>query len=1276
MRKRFDPVFLIRFLSFFILSLLPNRYLPEFFPWYVLPVLSFVAVFLALPLAETRIRSIPLALAVTACALVPFGLLRFLSGFLPFAGLHRFFLHAALSRPIFSIYFATAFVFTVFHRRHRGFRTAEPLILTTVYCLFFWSQSGHSLTIVPHPVILAGATFIFMFAQFFQLVYLYRRSYRPAVFLAGLLPLILGGFYLLFISYNALSVSNNGGLLQPTLFRFDFSPYLSLQNEIKMNDKLVLIVHTAPEDTQNFLKRTWLSGWNPKKGFYEQAAPDEAPLRLTLPQSPTELDHRPFEGRHRADQEYFIVNFDPQSLIAMDYPVSVTPWRMWDSSSFNGAYSVVSEVSGFMPFELFDSPAPTGDPDEGLSARDLAFYTEIDEETRSLVSPFALEQTGGIAGYFPRINSLVEYLHDGDFRYSLKPGVAADGNQLRLFLQDTKKGYCTYFAFSLCLMLRSLGIPSRVAAGFFTQPGSGALDYFPVRANMAHAWVEVFFPHYGWISFDPTTTQVAEGENFEFGGMAGGDEFLRLLDEIFDRRGLLEPGTEAPPDQRDSSILTRLYQALRSGLRRFGPEILAFLLAFLPTAALLSRRLRMRFSRNPRRRILLMAASMNAAIGYRGRKRKTYPDKRNYPGLWDNPDALAFYALEQKARFAPVCTPEDANEAWRLLKVIKKSRRRNPAGHFLLILCLILASRTTLTAQESPADELLARAEAAVSAENWESAITLLTEGNRRFSSDPRFPYTLGSLFLDQDLYLPAKKQLTRAWTLGLRDPELYSLLADCTGYLNEDEEALSWQHLYLEQRPDDLNGWSNFGWLCYKTNRLDEGINALLSATDRYGPDGTLYAGLGTLYTAAFDYPNAKLYYTRAIDIAREKNQSYLLSIYYYNRSILEEIFYNFKAATDDTRLSLEASPRSSGYLMQGELDLRRLDFPSALTRYSKAFSLDSTPLATLGLAETLLQSGFPDEADAYLTSVEKKELSWIANYGTTTDQFLADFNKIKRDICKLRGNREKYKIVHSFSTFVFKQLRRISLTFDYWYRDGLYRIYNKRVASKYEQSERHYSASNGLGLYKNSFYFLSLDRWPGISRRYLEGARAIEETHIPAARPSYLYETGRISGNSALLEEAIVSFDPEWERNYLVLALVEYLDRVKGPYTDKEYNLTRQLYDLQPASFQFHDLEMPVQIKSGTQEAGSGSKKYSREVRRIGRTLLSAGFVQTPDSTLEIVVDSSETELSLVLADRNRNFTLCSQVIHKSGKTALDISMLVNAFTSKVFSSRSVNP
>ena len=74
-------------------------------------------------------------------------------------------------------------------------------------------------------------------------------------------------------------------------------------------------------------------------------------------------------------------------------------------------------------------------------------------------------------------------------------------------LFDVREGYCTYFATSMILMLRHLGIPARLAAGFSQgeyDAGSGA---YIVREREAHTWVEVYFPGYGWIEFEPTSAQ-------------------------------------------------------------------------------------------------------------------------------------------------------------------------------------------------------------------------------------------------------------------------------------------------------------------------------------------------------------------------------------------------------------------------------------------------------------------------------------------------------------------------------------------------------------------------------------------------------------------------------------------------------------------------------------------------------------------------------------------------------------------------------------------------
>lgn len=90
----------------------------------------------------------------------------------------------------------------------------------------------------------------------------------------------------------------------------------------------------------------------------------------------------------------------------------------------------------------------------------------------------------------------------GGFTYSEQPGTTPGLPPLVGFVIKTKTGYCQHFAGAMAVMLRLLGIPSRVAAGFL--PGSYHDDFWQVTDHDAHTWVEVWFPRYGWLPFDPT----------------------------------------------------------------------------------------------------------------------------------------------------------------------------------------------------------------------------------------------------------------------------------------------------------------------------------------------------------------------------------------------------------------------------------------------------------------------------------------------------------------------------------------------------------------------------------------------------------------------------------------------------------------------------------------------------------------------------------------------------------------------------------------------------
>lgn len=89
------------------------------------------------------------------------------------------------------------------------------------------------------------------------------------------------------------------------------------------------------------------------------------------------------------------------------------------------------------------------------------------------------------------------------YGYSLTP--RATGNYIESFLFDVREGHCEYFATSMAVLLRNLGIPARVVNGFVSSEWNALSGMFTVRNKDAHSWVEVWLgDDYGWMTFDPT----------------------------------------------------------------------------------------------------------------------------------------------------------------------------------------------------------------------------------------------------------------------------------------------------------------------------------------------------------------------------------------------------------------------------------------------------------------------------------------------------------------------------------------------------------------------------------------------------------------------------------------------------------------------------------------------------------------------------------------------------------------------------------------------------
>lgn len=192
-------------------------------------------------------------------------------------------------------------------------------------------------------------------------------------------------------------------------------------------------------------------------------------------------------------------------------------------------YTVTSSVSQATANELAASNAPLP---EWVQEHYLALPPTLPQRVRQLAASIILTSEAHSA--YAKTVAIQDYLRQLTYRQDIKaPPLDMDGVDYFLFI--SKAGYSEYFASAMVVMLRSVGVPARLAVGFV----SDELDpentdpektVYVVRDSHAHGWVEVFFPEYGWVDFEPTPgwlIQPPSGETstsqywFSIGGSTG-----------------------------------------------------------------------------------------------------------------------------------------------------------------------------------------------------------------------------------------------------------------------------------------------------------------------------------------------------------------------------------------------------------------------------------------------------------------------------------------------------------------------------------------------------------------------------------------------------------------------------------------------------------------------------------------------------------------------------------------------------------------------------------
>jgi len=239
----------------------------------------------------------------------------------------------------------------------------------------------------------------------------------------------------------------------------------------------------------------------------------------------------------------------------------------------------------------------------------------ISQESRALADSLL----GALPTRYDKVLALVDWFQS-EFTYTLDLPASAREAGLEHFLLVRRSGHCEYFSTAMAILLRTQGIPAREVNGFLGGEWSAFGDYLAVTQNQAHAWVEVWFPDFGWVPFDPTPAGVGEGL-VDAAWFWPGRFFLDAVQHrwnkwvleysLQDQVGLFRQIRQIVSPRRPTE------PAMEPGGMRFGPPAgFWWTLGFLLLASLLLRRLGRNGAVPPATRLFLRLRAAGRRAGF------------------------------------------------------------------------------------------------------------------------------------------------------------------------------------------------------------------------------------------------------------------------------------------------------------------------------------------------------------------------------------------------------------------------------------------------------------------------------------------------------------------------------------------------------------------------------------------------------------------------------------------------------------------------------------
>jgi predicted negative regulator of RcsB-dependent stress response len=504
-----------------------------------------------------------------------------------------------------------------------------------------------------------------------------------------------------------------------------------------------------------------------------------------------------------------------------------------------------------------------------------------------------------------------------------------------------------------------------------------------------------------------------------------------------------------------------------------------------------------------------------------------------------------------------------------------------------------------LPAQEKTLDWYVSESELAESEERYEGALSLLEEGKKLYPQEVILYKKAGDLYYYRQLYRPALREYLAVEGIAPDNGENLYQIAQTYGYLNENENSLTYFEKLLVHPDYSTFIVDDLAWMYYKTHKFRQGEELLLSRLEE-GFNKSYAHTLGTIYSGQYRHDESRKYYLMSIDAAESDGSGYFASIACYNLSLLEFAFYQYEESLKMVKKSLDHRERAGGYTALGDLYSIQLDFPSAHEAYTKGMELDDTPLSRMGMAELYLNTGALTAAGMVIAEMESdKNRSWMYYYGTEPKQYEKNLHELEYRLNDGLYYREKGRLCTDPVDWLKKAVRMIRFRALSLYHRILYRD----LGIDLSRSQR----ALGNTFDADWYAYQAAMGYRSVSLVYLEKAERFEKGLTPLCNPWYDKERGRETGNPGLLEKAAAGFNPLWERAPLsdtlqMLARIQYrFFRIAAAR-----NTINRLYAVNPGGVRSAGLSLPLILQvewEGKQRLGALTEGFLfRGFRRAG--------------------------------------------------------------------------